>query len=100
MVTPGDYSVSLFALNKGAVKQLSEAVSFQVKPLYEQVLEPSTPAEIKEFRTALESAILEFGALNRALKETTERLKVLEKCMFPAGKRWRGIAGRGLQCGS
>jgi photosystem II stability/assembly factor-like uncharacterized protein len=82
MVTPGVYSVSLFALNKGAVKQLSEAVSFQVKPLYEQVLEPSTPAEIKEFRTALESAILEYGALNRALKETTERLKVLKNACF------------------
>jgi len=64
------------------VDKLSEAVSFQVLPLHEQVLEPATPAEIEEFRKALESAKLEYGAVSKALKESSERLKVLKNACF------------------
>ncbi len=82
MVTPGVYSVTLYALNKGEVKQLSEAVSFEVKPLYEQVLEPATPAEIEEFRKALETAKLEYGSVKKVLQETSKRLTVLKNACF------------------
>jgi hypothetical protein len=64
------------------VDQLSEAVSFQVKPLHDQVLEPATPAEIEEFRKALETAKLEYGAVSKALQESSERLKVFKNACF------------------
>jgi chromosome segregation ATPase len=82
MVTPGVYSASLYALNKGEVNQLSEAVSFNIKPLHEQVLEPSTPAEIEEFRKALETALLEYGTVKKVLQETSKRLTVLKNACF------------------
>jgi len=93
MVTPGVYSVSLYALNKGEVDQLSEAVSFEVLALHKQVLEPATTAEIEEFRKALEAAKLEYGAVEKALQESTERLKVLKNACF----RMEGDAGELLE---
>jgi hypothetical protein len=82
MVTPGVYSVSLYALNKGEVDQLAEAVSFEVLPLHDQVLEPATPAEIEEFRKALETAKLEYGAVTKVLQESSDRLSVLKNACF------------------
>jgi len=82
MVTPGVYSVSLFALNKGKMKQLTEAVSFEVSPLHEQVLEPATAAGIEEFRRTLEAAMLEYGAVNKALQETSKQLNLLKNACF------------------
>jgi photosystem II stability/assembly factor-like uncharacterized protein len=93
MVTPGVYSVSLYALNKGEVEQLTDAVSFLVKPLYEQVLEPATPAEIEEFRKALESARLEYGAIAKAMEEATEQVKLFKNACF----RMEGDAGELLE---
>jgi photosystem II stability/assembly factor-like uncharacterized protein len=82
MVTPGTYSVSLYALNRGEVDQLTEAVSFEVKPLHDQVLEPATNAEIEEFRNSLETALQDFAAVKKALQEASERLKVLKNACF------------------
>jgi len=82
MVTPGVYSVSLYALNQGEMEQLAEAVSFQVKPLHKQVLEPASPAEREDFRKKLEVAILEFESLQKALKKTSDHLKMLKNAAF------------------
>ena len=82
MVTPGVYSATLYALHKGEVDQLTEAVSFEVKPLFDQVLEPATPAEIGEFRKALDAAMLEYGAINKALLEASEQVKVFKNACF------------------
>lgn len=81
-VTPGVYSATLYALNKGKVEQLSEPHTFLVKPLQEQVLEPATPVEIEEFRKALESARLEYGAIRKALEEASEQVKVFKNACF------------------
>ncbi len=62
--------------------QLAEAVSFEVVALHEQVLEPATVDEIEEFRKALETAILEYGAINKALQESSRRLTVLKNACF------------------
>ncbi len=82
MVTPGSYSVTLYALNRGEVDQLTEAVSFEVKPLHDQVLEPATPNEIEEFRNSLETALQDFATVQKVLKESSERLKVLKNACF------------------
>ena len=82
MVTPGSYSVILYALNRGEVDQLTEAVSFEVKPLHDQVLEPATRAEIEEFRNSLETALLDYATLKKVLRESSERLKVLKNACF------------------
>jgi len=82
LVTPGVYSVSLYALQKGEVNQLSEALSFEVKPLHKQVLEPATNAEIEEFRKALESALLEYGTVQKALTECAEQVNIFKNACF------------------
>ena len=82
MVTPGEYSVSMYALNKGEVNQLAEAVSFRVNPLYDQVLEPSSAAEIEAFRKALDAALLEFQTIQKVLKESSKRLAELKNASY------------------
>ena len=54
--------------------------------MHDQVLELATPAEIKEFRKALETAKLEYGTVMKALQETYERLTV-------NGKQTKGQVG-------
>jgi len=93
MVTPGTYSVSLYALHKGEVDQLTEAVPFEVRALHEQVLEPATAAEIEEFRKALETAMLEYGTIGKALEESSKRLKIIKNACF----RMEGDAGELLE---
>jgi hypothetical protein len=89
MVTPGEYSVSLFALSRGEITQLGEAVSFQVKALYKQVLEPATAAEIEEFRKKVDAARLEYGAIRKAMQEATRQISMYKNACF----RMEGDAG-------
>jgi photosystem II stability/assembly factor-like uncharacterized protein len=82
LVPPGSYSVTLFAVEKGDVEQLTEAVLFEVKPLYEQVLEPASSGEIREFKKALEAAMLEYSAISKALDEAEKRVAVMKNACF------------------
>ena len=82
MVPPGSYSATLFAVQKGEVKQMTDAVGFAVKPLYEGVLEPVSIEQRERFRKELEEAMLDYAAVQKALKEAQNRVQVAKNACF------------------
>jgi hypothetical protein len=82
MVLPGNYSATLFAVHKGAAKQLTEPVGFAVEPLYEGALKPATKGQREAFRKELEAALLDYAAVSKALKEAQSRVQVAKNACF------------------
>ncbi|MEA1887667.1 MAG: glycosyl hydrolase [Bacteroidota bacterium] len=82
MVTPGEYAVSMYAVSRGEVKQLSEEQGFTVKPLYENVLEPVPDDEVKQFRADLEEFIYELGKVSKKMDEARKRVEALKNASF------------------
>ncbi len=82
MVTPGEYTVSMYAVSRGEVKQLSEEQRFTVKPLYENVLEPVPDDEVKQFRANLEEFIYELGKVSKKMDEARKRVEALKNASF------------------
>ena len=79
MATPGSYSVTMYAVQDGQVKQLGEKQSFEARPLYEGVLEASTAAEIDRFRVELEALQREYGKVSSSLKKAEEKVKAMKQ---------------------
>ena len=82
MVTPGSYSVTMFAVEKREAKQLAGPVAFDVKPLFEQVLKPATAEEIDDFREAINAAMMDFSVVGKTLNDTRNRIAVLKTACF------------------
>ncbi|MCA1747585.1 MAG: hypothetical protein LC655_07795, partial [Bacteroidales bacterium] len=82
MVPPGNYTATLFAVQKGEMKQMTDAVGFAVKPLYEGVLEPVSTEQREQFRKELEAAMLDYAAVQKALKEAQNRVQVAKNACF------------------
>jgi len=82
MATPGTYSVTLYALHKGEMKALTEAMPFKIVPLREQALEPASPEAIEEFRLALEAALREYQAMDKELTDAIEDIKAMKNACF------------------
>ena len=82
MVLPGNYTATLFAVQKGAVKQLTEPVTFTVKPLYDGVLKPVPDNQKEAFRKELDAAMLDYAAVIKALKEAQNRMQVMKNASF------------------
>ncbi|HKK61290.1 MAG TPA: hypothetical protein VJ951_01950 [Bacteroidales bacterium] len=83
LVTAGTYTATLYAVEKGEVRQLSDAMTFEVKPLHDvQVLKPATADEIRSFKEELEAARLEYSTINKALREAGNRVEVLKNACF------------------
>ncbi|MEX0986929.1 MAG: hypothetical protein WD052_05575, partial [Bacteroidales bacterium] len=82
MVTPGSYSATLFAVQKGVAKQMTEPVTFSVKQLYEGVLASVPEGERDAFRRELDAAMLDYAAVRKALKEAQNRVQVAKNACF------------------
>jgi photosystem II stability/assembly factor-like uncharacterized protein len=82
MVPPGNYTATLFAVQKGKVEQMTEEVGFAVKPLYDGVLEPVPTGQREQFRKELEAAMLDYAAVQKALKEAQNRVQVAKNACF------------------
>ncbi len=87
LAMPGTYTASLFVEENGAVNQVGEAVSFEVKPLREGVLKGISYEEFDAYRTqhtalmqesyALEDALIKSNTLLKAYKQSAERTTAL-----------------------
>ncbi|MCA1746796.1 MAG: hypothetical protein LC655_03805, partial [Bacteroidales bacterium] len=82
MVPPGSYSATLFAVQRGEVQQMTDAVGFAVKPLYEGVLEPVSAGERERFRKEMEEAMLDYAAVQKTLKVAQNRVQVAKNASF------------------
>ncbi|MFC2090500.1 WD40/YVTN/BNR-like repeat-containing protein [Bacteroidota bacterium] len=82
MVTPGQYSAMLYAVNRGEVKKMGPPIVFQVKPLYEGVLEALPVKEVEAYRKKLDDAMLEYRTVQKAMQEAMNRVEVLKNACF------------------
>lgn len=82
MVTPGQYTVSMYAVSRGKVKQLGSEQEFAVKPLYENVLEPASPEKVELFRKDLERFIADIALVSNELTDAKNSIDALKNACF------------------
>jgi photosystem II stability/assembly factor-like uncharacterized protein len=78
-VMPGEYSVTMHAVQKGVVTPLSESQPFEVKQLYKGALEPASYAEIDQFRLELEAFDQELGKVTKQLPNSAKKVAAMKK---------------------
>lgn len=81
MVPPGTYSVELYSQVNGELKRLCNAQSFVVKRLREGSLPGSTIEETVAFWKATQDLLKSTSAASVALKETMQKVDVMEKAL-------------------
>ena len=81
MVSPGTYSVSISKLENGEITKLTEAKSFQVKPLREGTLKAIATSDVDQFRIKLESLITKVGAFNHVLGQTESKVNAMNRAL-------------------
>jgi hypothetical protein len=81
-VPPGSYSVSMYAVQKGEVRKLTEPVTFRVKPLYDGVLEPVATQTREAFRKELDATMLGYATLRNQLADAKKQVQVMKNACF------------------
>jgi photosystem II stability/assembly factor-like uncharacterized protein len=76
---PGEYQVSMHAVQKGMVSALAEPQTFTVIQLKRGSLEPASYAEIDQFRLELETFGQELGKLNHDLQQASKKVAALKQ---------------------
>jgi hypothetical protein len=82
--TPGTYTATLSKNVRGEVTQLSDPVSFEVKPLHEGTLERASNKTIDEFRNDLEIFQQNLTKTSNKLDKHIKRVKALQKALSRA----------------
>ncbi|WP_222984193.1 WD40/YVTN/BNR-like repeat-containing protein [Flagellimonas meishanensis] len=84
LATPGTYSVELYQRVDGALKQLSSAQTFEVKPLQKGAL-PSKPiTEIDAFRTEFQQFQQDLMATNTTLEKNLTKIDAMGRALDEA----------------
>ena len=84
MATPGTYTATLSQKVLGEVKQLSEPVEFEVKPLREGTLERASNTTIAEFRETLETFQQNLTQTENKLEEQINRVNAMKTALSRA----------------
>ena len=79
MAMPGEYEVTLQAVQMGTVSSLSEPQVFEVKQLQKGSLEPASFAEIDQFRLELEAFGQELGKVNQELQNSSKKVAAMKQ---------------------
>ena len=77
MVSPGKYSASISKVAGGIITPLSDKVSFEVKPLYENTLKQMSPGEVAQFWRSVEKASAEAAKTYNTLANQMKYAKAL-----------------------
>ncbi len=88
---PGDYTATLFAVQNRDVQQMTDAVGFSVRSLYDGVLEPVPVIQREAFRKDLEAAILDYATVRKALNDARNRVEVAKNACFRLKKNTGGL---------
>ncbi|MEL6811139.1 MAG: glycosyl hydrolase [Bacteroidota bacterium] len=78
LAPPGNYTVTMFLSNGGQVSQLSDPVSFTVKPLRQGALKGATPALASEFWRGFESTSRKASEFNLQFSKTHKRAQAMQ----------------------
>jgi photosystem II stability/assembly factor-like uncharacterized protein len=78
-VMPGEYSVTMHAVQKGVFTTLAGPQSFEVKQLKRGSLEPASYTEIDQFRLELEAFGQELGKVNQELQNSAKKVSAMKQ---------------------
>ena len=78
LAPPGTYKASLSKIVKGEVTQLSEAISFEIKPLRSGALKGASLPEVSSFYRSYESVMNKVSEVELELKKSIKRAKAME----------------------
>ena len=94
MATPGTYTATLSQKVLGEIKQLSEPVEFEVKPLREGTLERASNTTITEFRETLETFQQNLTQTENTLEKQLNRVNAMETALSRASQEDTALAKR------
>lgn len=94
MVTPGNYTATLYQKVLGEVKQLSEPMSFKVKPLRKGTLERVSDKAISEFRETVEGFQQEISKTENTLDKSIDRVNAMQRALSRASKEDTALVKR------
>jgi hypothetical protein len=94
IATPGTYTATLSKNVQGEVTQLSEPVSFEVKPLRKGTLERVSNKTITEFRKDLENFQQELTQTSNTLEDHIDRVNAMQKALSRASKEDTALVKR------
>ncbi len=78
LVSPGTYSVEVYAIKDGAIDQLVEKTNFNVVGLNNQVETPEANAELIAFRKEVAELRRKVNGSGKLMGETEDKLKLVE----------------------
>lgn len=94
MVTPGNYTATLYKKVLGDVTQLSEPMQFTVKPLRKGTLERASDQAIAEFRETVEGFQQELSKTSNKLEESLNRVNAMQTALNRASKEDTALVKR------
>ncbi|MDZ7659760.1 VPS10 domain-containing protein [Fodinibius sp.] len=94
MATPGTYTATLSQKVLGEVKQLSEPIEFEVKPLREGTLERASNTTITEFRETLETFQQNLTQTENKLEEQINRVNAMKTALSRASEEDTALVKR------
>ncbi len=94
MATPGTYTATLSQEVLGAVKQLSEPVEFEVKPLREGTLERASNTTIDKFRETLETFQQNLTQTENTIEKQLNRVNAMKTALSRASQEDTALAKR------
>lgn len=81
MVPPGSYTVTLSKVENGKTTVLSEAVPFEVKPLYKGALDGNSFAKTEAYRQEMIALQKSVSALSKTLSNTGKRIQAMQEAL-------------------
>lgn len=89
LAAPGEYSVKMYLQENGVVNQLSEQVTFNVKPLHKGALPSASPQELSSFMRDFETLSRKTSKfsynLDKSMKTVNAMQRALEQTTLPPG---------------
>jgi len=94
LATPGTYVVELYQLVDGGLKQLSNAQTFEVKPLGKGALPAKPTSEIDAFRKMYQKFQQDLTATNTVLDKSIAKVNAMKRAFDEAERPSAALASR------
>ncbi|WP_190808696.1 glycosyl hydrolase [Flagellimonas sp. S3867] len=92
LATPSTYTVELYQRVNGGMQQLSNAQSFEVKPLTKGALPAKPTSEIDAFREMYQSFQQDLTATNSVLSKSVEKVGAMKRAFDEAERPTKALA--------
>lgn len=94
LADPGNYTVTMYEVARGNVRQLAEARSFEVKPLLTGALDPVSDLEKSQFMTAFDDYQQQLGQVRDGIKKSVKKIAAMKKASLSIEKNATELLGQ------